>query len=42
MQGLIDRLRDMFDVTVSTLGGIEENVIFKLPRELHDTTQRSV
>ena len=42
VQGLIDRLRDTFDVTVSTLGGIEENVIFKLPRELHETEERSV
>ena len=42
VQGLIDRLRDMFDVTVSTLDGIEENVIFKLPRELHETAERSV
>ena len=42
VQGLIDRLRGMFDVTVSTLGGIEENVIFKLPRELYDTAERSV
>ena len=41
VQGLIDRLRDMFDITVSTLGGIEENVIFKLPRELYDTGERS-
>ena len=41
VQGLIDRLRDTFDVTVSTLGGIEENVIFKLPRELHETAERS-
>ena len=42
VQGLIDRLRDMFDVTVTTLGGIEENVIFKLPRELHEAGERSV
>ena len=42
VQGLIDRLRDTFDVTVSTLGGIEENVIFKLPRELYETAERSV
>ena len=42
VQGLIDRLRDMFDVTVTTLGGIEENVIFKLPRELHEAGVRSV
>ena len=42
VQRLIDRLRDTFDVTVSTLGGIEENVTFKLPRELHETEERSV
>ena len=42
VQGLIDRLRHSFDITVSTLGGIEENVIFKLPRELHETAERSV
>ena len=41
VQGLIDRLRDMFDVTVNTLEGIDENVIFKLPRELHETAERS-
>ena len=41
VQGLVDRLRGMFDVTVSTLGGIEENVIFKLPRELHEAAERS-
>jgi len=41
VQGLIDRLREMFDVTVSILDGIEENVIFKLPRELHETAERS-
>jgi 4-hydroxy-3-methylbut-2-enyl diphosphate reductase len=42
VQGLIERLRDMFDVTVGTLGGIEENVIFKLPRELYGAGERSV
>ena len=41
VQGLIDRLRDMFDVTVSTLDGIEENVSFRLPRELLDAGRRS-
>jgi len=41
VQGLIDRLHGMFDVTVSSLGGIEENVVFKLPRPLHDATERS-
>ena len=34
VQDLIDRLRDTFDVTVSTLDGIEENVTFRLPRGL--------
>jgi len=42
VQGLIERLHGMFDVTVSTLGGIEENVVFKLPRTLYDTTEQSV
>ena len=42
VQGLIDRLRDLFDITVSTLDGIEEDVFFKLPRELHGTAERSV
>ena len=34
VQDLIDRLRDTFDVTVSDLDGIEENVTFRLPRGL--------
>ena len=34
VQGLVDRLCDMFDVTLTDLDGIEENVTFKLPREL--------
>ena len=34
VQGLIDRLCAIFDVTVSALDGIEENVTFRLPREL--------
>ena len=41
VQGLIDRLRDLFDITVTTLDGVEENVVFKLPRELHDAAGRS-
>ena len=36
VQELIDRLGDMFDVTVTDLDGIEENVTFRLPRELLD------
>ena len=34
VEGLVDRLRSMFDVTVTGLDGIEENVTFKLPRAL--------
>ncbi len=34
VKGLTDRLRGMFDVTVTDLDGIEENVVFNLPREL--------
>ena len=40
MQGLIDGLRDRFDVTVSDLEGIEENVTFRLPRELTNAEAR--
>ena len=42
VQGLIDRLGGMFDVTVTDLDGIEENVTFKLPRELHDAKLRAM
>ena len=35
VQDLIDHLADLFDVTVTDLDGIEENVSFRLPRELH-------
>ena len=34
VQALVDRLREMFDVTVTDLDGIEENVTFRLPPEL--------
>ena len=34
VRGLIDHLRGMFDVTVTDLAGVEENVTFKLPRKL--------
>ena len=33
VQELIDRLREMFDVTVTSLAGIEENVTFRLPHK---------
>ena len=36
VEGLVDCLRSMFDVTVTSLDGIEENVTFKLPRALLD------
>ena len=42
VQGLIDRLGGMFDVTVTDLDGIEENVTFKLPRELLDAKLRAM
>ena len=42
VQDLIDRLRDTFEVTVSDLDGIEENIAFKLPRNLIDTGERAV
>ena len=34
VQELIARLEDLFDTTVTDLDGIEENVTFRLPREL--------
>ena len=42
VQALIDRLGDMFDVVVTDLDGIEENVTFRLPRELLDAEERTV
>ncbi len=34
VQGLLDRLGEMFDITITDAGGIEENVTFRLPPEL--------
>ncbi|MDD9980856.1 MAG: 4-hydroxy-3-methylbut-2-enyl diphosphate reductase [Gammaproteobacteria bacterium] len=34
VQALIDRLGEMFDISVTDVDGIEENVTFRLPREL--------
>ena len=34
VQALVDRLGEMFDITVTDLDGIEENVTFRLPPEL--------
>ena len=42
VQGLVDRLCDMFDATVTNLDGIEENVTFKLPRELTGAEEQAV
>jgi 4-hydroxy-3-methylbut-2-enyl diphosphate reductase len=42
VQGLVDRLCDMFDVTLTNLDGIEENVTFKLPRELVGAQESAV
>ena len=36
VQGVISKLSDYGDVEVNQLSGVEENVIFKLPRELLD------
>ena len=40
VQELIDRLGGIFDVTVTDLDGIEENVTFRLPRELLDAGEQ--
>ena len=42
VQGLVDRLCDMFDVTLTDLDGIKENVTFKLPRELVGAEEQAV
>ncbi len=42
VQGLVDRLCDMFDVTLTELDGIEENIVFKLPRELVGARESTV
>ena len=41
VQDLIGRLREVFEVTVSDLDGIEENITFKLPRVLTDAGERA-
>ena len=42
VQALLDRLGEMFDITVTDVDGIEENVTFNLPRELLLAEERSV
>ena len=41
VQNLIGRLREVFEVTVSDLDGVEENITFKLPRVLIDAGERA-
>ena len=41
VQALLDRLGEMFDTSVTDLDGIEENVTFRLPRELLVAEERS-
>jgi len=41
VQELIARLGELFEVTVTDLDGIEENVTFRLPRELLDNGPRA-
>ena len=41
VQELIERLRDTFEVAVSDLDGIEENISFKLPRVLNNAGERA-
>ena len=41
VQELIDRLGRLFDVAVTSLDGIEENVAFRLPRELIEAEERA-
>jgi 4-hydroxy-3-methylbut-2-enyl diphosphate reductase len=38
VKGLVERLQDYGDVTVEKLKGVKENVVFKLPREITETT----
>ena len=40
VRALIDRLGDLFDISVTDVDGIEENVTFRLPRELLDAQER--
>ena len=42
VQALLGRLGELFDITVTDVDGIEENVTFNLPRELLLAEERSV
>ncbi len=41
VQGVVDRIGEICDVVVRNHEGVEENVVFKLPRELVDTSSAS-
>lgn len=41
VQGVVDRIGEICDVVVRNHEGVEENVVFKLPRELMDTSSVS-
>ena len=41
IQEVIERLSDFGDVRLKKLDGVEENITFKLPRELKDTERRN-
>ena len=42
VQGLVGRLGEMYEVSVTDLEGIEENVFFRLPRELQRIEQEAL
>ena len=42
VRALVDRLGDMFDISVADVDGIEENVTFRLPRDLLVAEERRV
>ena len=42
VRGLVDRLRETFDVTLTILDGVEENIAFKLPQELRGAEEPAV
>ena len=42
VQALVDRLGEIFDITVTDVDGIEENVTFRLPLELIEAERQSV
>ena len=41
VRSLVDRLNEMYEVNVTELDGIEENITFRLPRELLEGGRRA-